>query len=304
MEKVVEVEGLVKRYGGLVALDGVSFEVMRGEVFAFLGPNGAGKTTTVEILECLRPYDSGEVRVLGLDLREKGVCREVKRRIGVLPQDFTAIERLTVKENIQLFASLYDRSVPVDELISLLELDEKADKQFHTLSGGLKQRVGIAAALVNDPELVFLDEPTSGLDPKARRDVWTVIDRLRSIGKTVFLTTHYMEEAERLADRVAIIVKGKIIAQGSPRELIERFAGDRVLTIYGADERLVGKLKEMGVRFEKRGGEVTVKSGDPRRLIELVLKVSGARFEITSGSLEDVFLKLVSARITEEGELA
>lgn len=304
---VIEVKGLVKRYGDVVALDGVSFDVKEGEIFAFLGPNGAGKTTTVEILECLRPYDSGEVRVFGMELGERGVCAEVKKRIGVLPQEFSAIERLTVRENIKLFANLYDKSLPVGELISLLELEDKADKQFHSLSGGLKQRVGIATALVNDPELVFLDEPTSGLDPKARRDTWAVLERLKSLGKTIFLTTHYMEEAERLADRVAIIVKGRIIAMDSPRELIERYAGERVLRVYDADEEVVKRIESMGVKFERGAEVIQVRSGDSRMLVELASNLAegrGVRFEILSGSLEDVFLRLVSARITEEGELA
>jgi len=213
------VNNLSKKYGDTVAVNGISFGLSKGEVFAFLGPNGAGKTTTVEILECLRAPTGGEAKVLDYDVSKRSDQSEIRKRIGVLPQDFNAIDRLTVRENIDYFGAMYDHQLDADKLIELVDLKEKRDEQFKTLSGGLKQRVGLAVALVNDPALVFLDEPTTGLDPRARRDVWYVIERLKKQGKTVFLTTHYMDEAEYLADTVSIIDHGQIIASGTPNEL-------------------------------------------------------------------------------------
>jgi len=186
---VVEVDSLVKIYGSLRAVDDISFELHDGEVFAFLGPNGAGKTTAVEILECIRPLTSGSARVFGYDVTKGEDAKEIKKRIGVLPQDFSALDKLSVKENIDLIGRMYERKLDTLEVIKLLDLEDKTKERFENLSGGLKQRVGVAAALVNDPQLVFLDEPTTGLDPKARREVWGVIENLRKWGKTVFLTS-------------------------------------------------------------------------------------------------------------------
>jgi ABC-2 type transport system ATP-binding protein len=229
-EHAIDVERLTKRYGDLLAVNDISFHVRAGEVFAFLGPNGAGKTTTVEIIETIRPPTSGTVRLLGMDVTTRK--RDIVPRIGVLPQGFSSFDRITVRETIQYYARLFGRrNTDVDGLIALAHLEDKRDEQFKNLSGGLKQRLGIAIALVNDPEVVFLDEPTTGLDPRARREVWDVLLSLKKNGKTVFLTTHYMEEAELLADTVAIISKGKIIAMGSPNELIERNANYLVLTL-------------------------------------------------------------------------
>lgn len=231
-KSVIEVEALIKKYGSLVAVDSIYFNVRSGEVFAFLGPNGAGKTTTVEILECLRPLTGGHARVLGYDVTKRDEAKMILSRIGVLPQDFNALDRLSVTENIELFGRMYSKHLPITELVSMLGLKEKAKEKFQNLSGGLKQRVGLAAALVNDPELVFLDEPTSGLDPRARRDVWGVLRNLRGMGKTIFLTTHYMEEAQTLADRIAIINKGRIVALGSSRELVEKHGGSNVEDVF------------------------------------------------------------------------
>jgi ABC-2 type transport system ATP-binding protein len=229
-EHAIDVERLTKRYGDLLAVDDISFHVRTGEVFAFLGPNGAGKTTTVEIIETIRPPTSGNVRLLGMDVTTRK--RDIVSRIGVLPQGFSSFDRITVRETIQYYARLFGRrNTDVDGLIELANLKDKNKEQFRNLSGGLKQRLGIAIALVNDPEVVFLDEPTTGLDPRARREVWDVLLSLKKNGKTVFLTTHYMEEAELLADTVAIISKGKIIAMGSPSELVESNANYLVLTL-------------------------------------------------------------------------
>ena len=211
----IEVENLTKRYGELLAVNDVSFTVNSGEVFALLGPNGAGKTTAVEIIDTIRTPTSGKVTLLGLDVAKKK--HDIVRRIGVLPQGFSSFDRITVRETLQFYARLYrGGNTDIDRLIELVNLKDKSKEQYKNLSGGLRQRLGIALALVNDPEVVFLDEPTTGLDPHARREVWDVLQGLKQEGKTVLLTTHYMEEAELLADTVAIISRGKIIAHGLP----------------------------------------------------------------------------------------
>src|SRR6266568_6626387 len=238
---IVEVNNLSKKYGDTVAVNGVSFRLSKGEVFAFLGPNGAGKTTTVEILECLRAPSGGQAKVLDYDVSKRSDQAEIRKRIGVLPQDFNAIDRLTVRENIDYFGAMFKQQLDADKLIELVDLKDKRDAQFKTLSGGLKQRVGLAVSLVNDPAVVFLDEPTTGLDPRARRDVWGVIERLRGQGKTVFLTTHYMDEAEYLADIVSIIDHGQIIATGTPDQLIDTHGGKKTLIIRDAGQEGIGQ---------------------------------------------------------------
>lgn len=200
---VVEVEKLVKQYKDVLAVDEISFDIHQGEIFSLVGPNGAGKTTTVEILECLRKPTDGSAKVLGLDVVEDGA--KIKKRIGVMPQDFNTFERLTVKENVELVAQIYGMRGKAKEALGTLGLWQIKDRKFHTLSGGMKRRVGFCMALVSDPELLFLDEPTTGLDPQARKDSWDVMRSLKDMGKTVFLTSHYMEEVERLSDRAAVI---------------------------------------------------------------------------------------------------
>ncbi|MCW4008258.1 MAG: ATP-binding cassette domain-containing protein [Candidatus Bathyarchaeota archaeon] len=305
---VVEADSLVKRYGQLMAVDHISFEVYEGEVFAFLGPNGAGKTTTVEILECLRPLTSGNARVLGYDVTRSEDVKEIKKRIGVLPQEFCALDKLTVKENIALIGDMYDRHLDIDEVIALLDLKDKVNEKFENLSGGLKQRVGVAAALVSDPQLIFLDEPTTGLDPKARRDVWAVIANLKRLGKTVFLTTHYMEEAQVLADRVAIINKGKIAAIGAPQELISQYGGLKILKIRGGDKALASLLQKKYDKVSLNGnGDVLVKIDDVDEFWRVMATLAELKInkdvEIQTPTIEDVFLKITGGIITEEGEL-
>jgi len=305
---VVKVDSLVKQYGKLKAVDGISFEVNEGEIFAFLGPNGAGKTTTVEILECLRPLTSGSANVLGYDVTKNDDVKKIKRSIGVLPQDFSALEKLTVKENIGLIGDMYAKHIDVAEVIRLLDLQEKTNDRFENLSGGLKQRVGVAAALVNDPQLVFLDEPTTGLDPKARREVWSVITGLKRMRKTVFLTTHYMEEAQILADRIAIIDKGKIVAIDSPQELISQHGGLKILIIRKGDKELSDILqKEYDKVTLDKSGDVSVKVDDVEEMWRVIATLTELKInkemEIQSPTIEDVFLKVVGGRITEEGEL-
>lgn len=216
-ETVISVKGLAKRYGDFEAVRGIDLEVRRGEIFAFLGPNGAGKTTTVEILEGFRRPSAGEVSVLGVDPAHAGA--EWRNRVGAVLQESQPEPGLTVRECLRLYAGYYEAPRRIDETIGLVGLEEKADTLGEHLSGGQRRRLDVALALIGDPELIFLDEPTTGFDPSARRAAWGVIDGLRSLGKTVFLTTHYMDEAEQLADRIAVIADGAIVSEGTPLTL-------------------------------------------------------------------------------------
>ena len=304
---MLEVQDLVKQYADVKAVDGISFSVNDGEVFALLGPNGAGKTTTVEILECLRPPTKGSAHVCGYDITKENEVREIKKNIGVLPQDYNALDKLTVKENIELIAEMYDKHLKVADVIRLLELEDKAKARFENLSGGLKQRVGVAAALVSDPKLVFLDEPTTGLDPRARRDVWDVLANLKKLGKTVFLTTHYMEEAQVLADRIAIMNKGKIVAIGSPQELIDKYGGPKILVIRKSDKTLADELGDkFGNLTVTSNGDVHIKIETTDELYQIMSFLTAMKterdIEIQTPTLEDVFLKITGSKISEEGE--
>ncbi len=216
----IEVSSLKKAYGQLQAVDGISFTVKDGQVFSLLGPNGAGKTTTIEILEGLREQDSGEVKVLGMDPWKQGY--ELHKKIGVIPQGFKFVDYATPKEAINYYAALFGVKADADAILKKVILEDSANVYFSRLSGGQKQKVGLALALVNDPQLVFLDEPTTGLDPQARRAVWEVIRNLQSEDRSVLLTTHYLDEAEELADAVAIMNHGKVIASGTPPEIIQQ----------------------------------------------------------------------------------
>ncbi len=305
---VVEVDSLVKQYGELKAVDGISFKVYEGEIFAFLGPNGAGKTTTVEILECIRPLTSGSARIFGYEVSRNEEVKDIKKRIGALPQEFNALDKLTVKENIDLIGDMYEKHLDVFEIIKLLDLEDKTNVRFENLSGGLKQRVGVAAALVSDPKLVFLDEPTTGLDPKSRREVWSVITNLKKLGKTVFLTTHYMEEAQVLADRIAIINKGRITVIGSPQELISKYGGLKVLIIREGARELADFLqKQFGQVTMNGNDDILVKIDDVKefwRIMSILTeKKIDKEVELQTPTIEDVFLKIAGGRITEEGEL-
>jgi ABC-2 type transport system ATP-binding protein len=304
-EHPIVVETLTKRYGNLLAVNGVSFTVRKGEVFAFLGPNGAGKTTTVEIIETIRVPTSGKVSVLGMDVTKKK--RDIVRRIGVLPQGFTSFDRLTVRESIQYYSWLFSgKTTDINGLIELANLMDKSREQFKNLSGGLKQRLGIAIALVNDPEVVFLDEPTTGLDPRARREVWEILLGLKQKGKTIFLTTHYMEEAELLADTVAIISEGRIIAIGSPDELIENNANELSLTLRSVDANVFTIVRELGfepVRHNLDHIKVRVKLADDVRKILDAVEDAGASLlslDVRKPNLEEVFLKL-TGKVLYEG---
>jgi ABC-2 type transport system ATP-binding protein len=300
----IEVNNLTKRYKGLSAVDNISFTVERGEVFALLGPNGAGKTTTVEILNTIRKPTSGKVFLLGMDVTEKKY--DIIPRIGVLPQGFSSFDRITVKETLQYYSRLFcRRKADIQGLMALVNLKDKAAVQYKNLSGGLKQRLGIAAALVNDPEIVFLDEPTTGLDPQARRAMWEVLLDLKKKGKTLFLTTHYMEEAELLADTVAIVKKGKITAMGSPGELVENNADYLVVMLKSVDETVFDIVKKMGFAPDYDShGDIKVRlthTDDVRRMLTAV-REGGASFtglDVRKPNLEEVFLKLTDETLLE-----
>ncbi len=302
-EYAIEVEKLTKSYGDLLAVNDVSFTVSKGEVFAFLGPNGAGKTTTVEIIETIRPPTSGKVTLLGMDVTKKK--HDIVHRIGVLPQGFSSFDRITVRETLQYYARLFSVKTDIDGLIELVNLRDKIKEQYKNLSGGLKQRLGIAIALVNDPEVVFLDEPTTGLDPRARREVWEVLLGLKKKGKTVFLTTHYMEEAELLADTVAIISKGKVIATGSPRELIESNANYLALTLKPVDGRVFEIVRKMGfepVLDNHNDIKIRVEHTDDVQKILNAIRDAGALYlglDVRKPNFEEVFLKLTGEALRE-----
>ena len=234
MEFAVRCQNLQKRYGDVVAVDGLSFEVRSGECYGLLGPNGAGKTTTIEILEGLLAPDGGEVEVLGR--RWKTDEGQLRQRLGVQLQETQFTDKLTVEETLRLFRSFYNRGKTIDELLGLVELESKRGSWVVKLSGGQKQRLSIACALAGDPDLLFLDEPTTGLDPQSRRQLWTILKRFREAGGTVLLTTHYMDEAETVCDRVAIVDHGRVIAEDTPKGLIASLGAPRVVVHQGTLE--------------------------------------------------------------------
>ena len=306
-EPVIKVRNLVKRYGELVAVDGISFDVQQGEVFAFLGPNGAGKTTTVEIIETIRSPTSGEVILMGYDVTKDK--QKIVPNIGVLPQQFSSFDRITVRETLQYYARLFCcKDVDIDKLIALVNLTDKKNELYKNLSGGLKQRLGIAITLVNDPAVVFLDEPTTGLDPRARHEVWDVLQGLKKEGKTVFLTTHYMEEAELLADTVAIINKGKIIEMDPPEKVVQKNAQYQVLTLKSVDDAAFPMVKGMGFEPERsnhRNLIVKVKhTNDVLAVLEKLKdgKVGYVSFDVRMPNLEEVFLMLTGEALVTETE--
>ena len=275
----VRVDELHKSYGAFEALRGVSFEITAGEVFGLLGPNGAGKTTTVEILEGYRERDSGEVAVLGED--PERASREWRERIGIVLQSSAMYANLTVVEQLRLFAGYYRRPRDVDEVIRLVGLDEKRGARVRGLSGGQKRRLDLGLALVGDPDLLFLDEPTTGFDPAARRAAWEMIRSLRSLGKTILLTTHYLDEAEQLSDRVAVLREGRIVALGRPAEL-------------------AGSAPATEIRYRRNGEEVLVETRDPTRVLhELTSEALAEGFELEDlnvrrPTLEEIYLELTA----------
>jgi ABC-2 type transport system ATP-binding protein len=305
MPNVIEVQGLVKDYGPLHAVNGIDLEVHEGEVFAFLGPNGAGKTTTVEILEGIRPRTSGKVNVLGMDPWHQGL--RLIHKIGVIPQGFNFFEKITPTEAINFYAGLFRTKADVKELLRKVQLEDKAKDVFDSLSGGQKQKMGLALSMVNDPEILFLDEPTSGLDPQARRAIWDVIRALKSEGKTVFLTTHYLEEAQILADRVAIIDSGKIIVTGTPSEIIQKHGHREVLRITAPASMADYLRGHLDLQVEVRDStvEVEIRAKEDVLRILKVAEESGVKWEgVTTHmeTLEDVFIRMVGKM--DEGTVA
>ena len=298
-------EGLVKRYGDVVAVDGIDLAVGAGECFGLLGPNGAGKTTTVEILEGLNEPDAGTVRVLGRAWKDGP--RALRDRIGIQLQETQLSEKLTVLETITLFRSFYAKGLEPREVMKIVRLEEKERSWVRKLSGGQKQRLSLAAALVGDPEILFLDEPTTGLDPQARRQVWDVIADVKSRGGTVLLTTHYMEEAERLCDRIAIVDRGKVIALDTPSGLIARLGAEHVLEIETGTipdlERLRLLVDVRDVRVD--GGIVSLTVGEVHRAVPALLQelekqtVPLTRLTTHHATLEDVFVAMTGRHLRE-----
>jgi len=310
VELAVRCQNLQKRYGDVVAVDGLSFEVRRGECYGLLGPNGAGKTTTIEILEGLLTPDGGDVEVLGHYWKTDE--QQLRQRLGVQLQETQFTDKLTVEETLRLFRSFYNRGKTVEELLALVELESKRRSWVVKLSGGQKQRLAVACALVGDPRLLFLDEPTTGLDPQSRRQLWEVIGSYKATGRTVMLTTHYMDEAERLCDRVAIVDHGKVIALGTPPELIHQLGGENIVDFQLAagspplDEANLSRLPS--VRSVRRDAECySLAVEQPHIALPAVLSLlqtSGlglARLTTRHATLEDVFVSL-TGRHLREGE--
>ena len=304
-EPIIEVQDLYKSYGAVEAVRGVSFHVNEGEVFGLLGPNGAGKTSTVEILEGMRTPDRGTARICGLDPERSGSA--FKQTIGAVLQSTALPDKLKVKEALDLFASFYKDRASTDGLLKRFQLEEKREAFYKDLSGGQKQRLALAMALVNNPKVVFLDEPTAGLDPQVRREIYDIIEELRREKKTVLLTTHYIEEAERLCDRVAIIDHGKIIKTGTPRELKQSSAGTTRIEVRLARPATEAALRGLdGVSDFRTMGEnyVLYAARAPQAIVSLVKHLEADNnelqsLEMYSPSLEDVFIELTGRRLRE-----
>jgi ABC-2 type transport system ATP-binding protein len=303
----IEVSNLKKHYGEIKAVDGISFAVDEGEVFGLLGPNGAGKTTTIEIMEGLRERDGGELKVLGLDPWKNGY--ELHKKIGVIPQEFAFFEKTSPQEALAYYADLFNVEIDSKEILKDVLLEDSAKVLFDNLSGGQKRKMGLALSLVNSPELLFLDEPTTGLDPNARRAIWEVIRGLEARGKTIILTTHYLDEAQQLCDKVAIMNRGLIVAMGTSDEIIQQHGSGERLEINGSN-----KLAE----YIKANTELQVDYNERRGLIVIALKrKNDALAALTAAeqsgldwkdiqtrrdSLDDVFIKLAGGLINEQEE--
>jgi ABC-2 type transport system ATP-binding protein len=303
----VEVSSVRKSYGDIRAVDGVSFSVNEGEIFALLGPNGAGKTTLIEIMEGLRKRDEGSVKVLGLDPWGNGYL--LHKRIGVIPQDFTFFDKANPREAVKYYADLFNVRVDPDEILKEVVLEDSARVLFENLSGGQKQKLGLALSLVNSAELLFLDEPTTGLDPNARRAIWDVIRGVKNKGKTVILTSHYLDEAEQLSDRVAIMNQGRIVAMGTPEDIIETHGSGEKLEIHG-NEELATYIREntkLKVKYDGKG-LISIPIIEKHDALAALMAVEESGLEWRDlhthrDSLDDVFVKLVSGRVDEKGEI-
>ena len=306
-EVLVYARGLTKRFAAFTAVDAIDFDVHVGEAFGFLGPNGAGKTSTMRMIACSSPVTEGELTVIGMDPRTQ--ARQIKARLGVVPQIDNLDQELTVRENLEMYARYFDIPGSVAraraaELLDFVQLTERAKDQVEPLSGGMKRRLTIARALINEPEVVILDEPTTGLDPQARHLLWERLYRLKQRGATLIITTHYMDEAEQLCDRLVVMDKAKIVAEGSPRELIDRYSTREVLELRLPDsvrDRLDGRLDGMADRVEVLPDRVLLYTDDGERSLEQVhqreIPVESAL--VRRSSLEDVFLRLTGRSLIE-----
>jgi ABC-2 type transport system ATP-binding protein len=304
MSKVIEVENLYKAYGTTVAVDNISFSVDEGEIFGMVGPNGAGKTTTIECIEGLRNPDNGFVKVFDMNPAKERV--RIAKKVGVQLQESGLPEKLKVEEALSLFASFYDQSIDLDNLLDLLGLSEKRKSPFGKLSGGQKQRTFIALALINHPQVVFFDELTTGLDPQARRRMWDLVRQIRDQGTTVFLTTHYMEEAERLCDRVLIIDEGQIVALDTPEELIRSLGVEKRLVFTVTDPSQTPQLEDIPLvnRVDQIGDRIVVYGHGDRFASTVVRALEDAGLDFLDlrteqPNLEDVFLNLTGREMRE-----
>ena len=308
MDAAVFVSGLRKAFKDVVAVDGIDLEVSAGECFGLLGPNGAGKTTTVEICEGLTAPDAGDVRILGR--RWASHAAFLRQRLGIQLQETQVSDKLTVLETLTLFRSFFHRGISAADAMGLVRLDEKRDARVGALSGGQKQRLALACALVGDPDLLFLDEPTTGLDPQARRQLWELIEQFKQGGRTILLTTHYMDEAERLCDRVAIVDRGRVIARGTPRELIASLGVDHVIefSVAGSDGLDEGSLKRIpGVRHVRaESGTVSLQVMELHTVVPALLEALArdnrplTELRTHSATLEDVFVSLTGRHLRDD----
>jgi lipooligosaccharide transport system ATP-binding protein len=304
---LIQARGLTKRFGTFTAVDGINFDVHAGEAFGFLGPNGAGKTSTMRMIACASPASSGDLRVLKMNPRTD--ASRIKARLGVVPQQDNLDMEITVRENLLMYARYFDISRHVagkraDELLEFVELADRASAQVESLSGGMKRRLTIARALVNEPDLILLDEPTTGLDPQARHVVWDRLYQLKRRGATLLLTTHYMDEAERLCDRLVVMDKAAIVAEGSPRELIAKYSTREVLELRFPDEvpaALDGRLSGIGERVEILPDRVQVYTADGEHALQQVhaLGIPLESAVVRRSTLEDVFLRITGRALIE-----
>lgn len=302
MQPIIEAHDLRKDFGALKAVDGISFSIMPGEVFGFLGPNGAGKTTTMKMIECVSPRTAGDLTVFGLDVDNNP--REIKRWLGVVPQDTNLDSDFSCIQNLITYARYFgimgeEARRKATDLLDFVQLSEKRDVLIEKLSGGMKRRLILARALVNSPRLLILDEPTIGLDPQARHLMWEKLKALQTAGNTIVLTTHYLEEAERLCDRLVIMDQGKILVEGTPADLVRQHAGTEIVEVDHSPD-VVSCLEEMGVRFEVFGDMVQVFSDHPKEVATRLLSTCNpGKVFVRRGSLEDVFLSLTGRALRD-----
>lgn len=302
MTGIIEAVDLRKQYGDLTAVDGISFSVKKGELFGFLGPNGAGKTTTMRMCECVSPRTSGSLSIFSLDPERAG--KKIRGRLGVVPQETNLDGELTVAENLLIYATFFDipshvAQTRTEELLDFFELKAKRDTLIEQLSGGMKRRLLLARAMINQPDLLILDEPTIGLDPQARHHIWERLLMIRNQGRTIVMTTHYLDEAARLCDRLVIMDQGRILEEGSPRQLIDTHIGMDIVEADNTPE-VISCLGSMRIAYESGGDTVQIRTHSPRQVADYLLtECPGIRIISRPATLEDVFLMLTGRRLRE-----